>query len=104
MDRCLTREILMRGVPMMMKSLFGVSAAVLLAGAVLSAPAYAAAAGNAGVKVGVLNCNVDSGFGLILGSSRDVRCSYVPTAGAGERYSGAITKIGVDIGYIKGGI
>src|SRR5262249_35808047 len=64
----------------------------------------AAAAGNAGVKVGVLNCNGDSGFGLILGSSRDVHCSYIPTAGAGERYNRAITKVGVDIGYIKGGI
>jgi hypothetical protein len=61
-------------------------------------------ASGSGVKVGVLNCNVDSGFGLILGSSRDVHCSYIPNAGGGERYNGTINKLGVDIGYIKGGI
>ena len=78
--------------------LFGVCAAVT----VLCVPAFAAS--NAGIKVGVLSCNVDSGFGIILGSSRDVRCNYVPESGNGERYNGNITKIGVDIGYTKGGI
>jgi Protein of unknown function (DUF992) len=82
---------------------------VLLSASVLSlaasvatvAPAYAA---TAGVKVGVLSCNVDSGFGFILGSSRDIRCNYVPNSGGSERYTGTITRIGVDIGYIKGGV
>ena len=40
------------------KILFGVCAAAFVAGALLSAPAHAA-----GVKVGVLSCNVDSGWG-----------------------------------------
>jgi Protein of unknown function (DUF992) len=82
---------------------------VLLSASVLSlaasvatvAPTYAA---TAGVKVGVLSCNVDSGFGFILGSSRDIRCNYVPNSGGSERYTGTITRIGVDIGYIKGGV
>ena len=73
----------------------------LAAAALISVSAQAA---NSGVKVGVLNCNVDGGFGLVLGSSRDVHCSYIPNSGNGERYNGAITKVGVDIGYIKGGI
>ena len=72
-----------------------------LASATASGPAVSAAAG---VKVGVLSCNVDGGFGLILGSSKDIRCNYAPTSGTGERYSGDITKIGVDIGFTKGGI
>jgi uncharacterized protein DUF992 len=73
----------------------------LAAAALMSVSAHAA---NSGVKVGILNCDVDGGFGIILGSSKDVRCSYIPTAGNGERYTGNITKIGVDIGFTKGGI
>ena len=66
--------------------------------------AFAMPAEAAGVKVGVLTCNVDSGWGYILGSSKDIRCNYVPNAGAGEHYEGSISKVGVDIGYTKGGV
>ena len=71
----------------------------LLASGALFAPAQAA-----GVKVGVLTCNVDSGWGYILGSSKDVRCNYVPNKGFGEHYEGSISKVGVDVGYTKGGV
>jgi hypothetical protein len=73
--------------------------AVLAASAWLAAPAQAA-----GIKVGVLTCNVDSGWGYILGSSKDVRCNFVPNKGYGEHYAGSISKVGVDIGYTKGGV
>jgi hypothetical protein len=73
--------------------------AALLAAAASFAPAQAA-----GVKVGVLTCNVDSGWGFILGSSKEVRCNYVPNRGIGEHYVGSISKVGVDIGYTKGGV
>ena len=69
----------------------------LLASATWLAPAEAA-----GVKVGVLTCNVDSGWGYILGSSKDVRCNYAPNKGFGEHYVGSISKVGVDVGYTKG--
>jgi uncharacterized protein DUF992 len=81
----------------MKKYLIAACAAALVAGA--AAPAEAA-----GVKVGVLTCNVDSGWGFILGSSKDIRCNYVPNRGRGEHYAGNITKVGVDIGYTSGGI
>ena len=71
----------------------------LALGGAFTAPAQAA-----GVKVGVLTCNVDSGWGYILGSSKDIRCNYVPNKGFGERYTGDISKVGVDIGYTKGGV
>ena len=58
----------------------------------------------AGVKVGVLNCNVAEGYGFILGSSKNVRCTYVPNNGRAEHYMGSISKVGVDIGYTKGGL
>ena len=60
--------------------------------AILAASAWLAPAQAAGVKVGVLTCNVDSGWGYILGSSKDIRCNYVPNRGFGEHYSGSISK------------
>src|SRR5713226_557282 len=76
-----------------------IGAALLAAGSMLAAPAQAA-----GVKIGVLTCNVDSGWGYILGSSKDIRCNYVPNRGFGEHYDGSITKVGVDIGFTRGGV
>ena len=57
-----------------------------------------------GVRVGVLTCNVSSGFGFIFGSSRDLRCTFSPSAGPPEHYAGSVTKFGVDIGYVQGGV
>jgi hypothetical protein len=39
----------------------------------------------------------------VLGSSKDVNCEYKAAQGFEERYIGNITKIGVDIGYTRGG-
>jgi hypothetical protein len=74
---------------------------VLVAGTMFATPSQAA---DSGVKVGVLTCNVSSGWGFILGSSKDVKCNYAPTSGLSEHYDGTISKIGVDIGYTKGGV
>lgn len=70
----------------------------LLLGTLLLA-ATAAQAAPHGVKVGVLTCNIDGGWGYILGSSKDVRCRYHPNHGDDDRYVGSISKIGIDIGY-----
>ena len=51
-----------------------------------------------GVKVGVLNCEIAAGVGLIVGSSKNVSCSFRNGAGRTERYHGSIGKLGVDIG------
>ena len=76
-----------------------ISVAALAAGS-LMLTTYAQAA----VKVGVLNCNVECGWGVIFGSSRDLRCTYGPTNGPPERYYGKISKFGVDIGYKSAGV
>jgi hypothetical protein len=74
----------------------------LLAGtAMLFAQAPARAA--VGVETGLLRCDVDSGWGYLLGSSRTVRCSYVSNYGGIEEYVGSMSKIGVDLGYTNGG-
>jgi len=77
-----------------------VAAAALAIGAfALAAPAHADA-----VKTGILTCNVDSGWGFIFGSSRELRCTFSQNAGVLERYVGHIRKFGVDIGFQAGGV
>lgn len=64
-----------------------------------------AAQSTAGVKVGVLTCNVASGFGFIFGSSKDLKCIFSPDSGQPpQRYRGKIQKFGVDIGYTEAGV
>ncbi len=70
--------------------------AVLIATAAAFAAAPAAEAG--GVKIGVLTCRVEGGAGWIIGSSKDVECTFKGTHGRREHYVGSIGKLGVDIG------
>lgn len=53
------------------------------------------------VKVGTLTCREGSGWGLILGSSRHLRCVFNDGEHV-ERYVGSINKLGVDVGYKSG--
>lgn len=75
------------------------SAVALVAGAATLAPAQAAPAG---VKVGVLTCDVAPGWSYIVGSTKPLECEYAPTRGRPERYVGQVQKVGVDIGYTSG--
>ena len=75
--------------------LVAAAAAALLAGQAQAAPA--------GVKVGVLRCHIESGWGFIIGSSKGVECAFHPNGGPPDRYKGSISKLGVDIGYTASG-
>jgi hypothetical protein len=75
---------------------FGVAAALALA-----APSYA---GSGGVKIGTLSCHVNGGWGLVLGSSRDLACTFSGAGDKVEHYRGSISKFGVDIGYKHAGV
>ena len=66
--------------------------------------AIAPAQAEGGVKAGTLTCNVSSGWGFVFGSSRELRCTYSPSPGVGEHYSGTISKYGVDIGYTSNAV
>ncbi|MGN6515875.1 MAG: DUF992 domain-containing protein, partial [Rhizomicrobium sp.] len=79
-----------------MKNRASLMTAAALCALCLSAPADAL-----GVKVGVLTCHVDGGWGYVLGSSKDVNCNYHPNHGMEDYYSGSISKFGVDIGYTR---
>lgn len=66
-----------------------------------TAPAHA----QFGAKLGMLSCTVNGGTGFIIGSSKDMQCTFTPAFGnrAQEIYSGRINKYGVDIGTTTGG-
>jgi len=63
-----------------------------------------ATSAQADVRAGVMTCDMDSGFGYVLGSSRDLHCTFVPAAGAPEYYAGTISKFGLDIGYMQNAV
>jgi Protein of unknown function (DUF992) len=68
-----------------------------------SLPAHAQA-NNYTVKTGYLTCHEASGWGFILGSSRELRCSYSSNGGRVEYYTGSVSKFGADIGYLKSAV
>jgi Protein of unknown function (DUF992) len=68
--------------------------------AVTSLFAAAPANAQARVEVGVLRCTVAGGVGLIVGSSKSMRCVF-RHRGSDEFYKGRISKIGLDIGITK---
>lgn len=81
----------------------------ILSASVLSAvvlmPIGAIAAPN-GDKLGVLECTVDGGIGLLLGSKKQVNCTFAQSNGDVDTYTGNIAKLGLDVGitgksYIK---
>lgn len=53
------------------------------------------------VQIGRLSCDVAAGVGLILGSSKDVSCSFYRDGQSTETYSGEINKVGIDIGVTE---
>ena len=56
------------------------------------------ASARSGVRIGTLNCTIQGGVGLILGSRRNVTCVFRPSSGGRESYTGRITRVGLDIG------
>jgi len=79
------------------------SAALVLAsaGAIALGASEASAAS---VKVGVLECRVAPGVGLIVGSFKSLSCNFTPTGRKAEHYTGRISKLGLDIGFTKRGV
>ena len=75
-------------------------------GALAAASMIASAAvGQERVQAGSLTCDVSAGIGLILGSQRQVYCTFTPALpGPVEIYTGSITRIGLDLGATTGGV
>ena len=81
-----------------------VAAFAPLAHAQEGAAASPAAAPAGTVRAGYLTCHVASGWGLIFGSSREVKCAYSMQPNYTEYYTGSISKFGADIGYLQSAI
>jgi Protein of unknown function (DUF992) len=78
-------------------------AAALIGAVALAASATAPANAQASrVQVGTLACSVSAGIGLIVGSQRNVNCTFQPDGGPPEAYTGTMTKIGLDVGFTTG--
>jgi Protein of unknown function (DUF992) len=82
---------------MIRKSFVAAFAAALAAAAVLPAHAQPSR-----VQVGTLACSVSAGVGLIVGSQRNVNCTFQPDNGPPEAYTGTLTKVGLDVGFTTG--
>lgn len=54
-----------------------------------------------GVKIGYLDCVIGGGVGYVLGSAKEINCTFRPTVGDAsiDQYTGAVRKLGVDLGF-----
>lgn len=77
--------------------------AALISLGLAASPAFAKSS-QSGVKIGVLSCEVSAGVGLIVASSKTVKCTFDGTVGKKDRYKGTIEKLGIDIGVTGKGV
>jgi hypothetical protein len=77
---------------------------LLAATAALAALALPGAA-QAQTRVGVLECRVGAGVGMIITSSKALSCRFRPARGGGvrDRYVGTVRRFGLDIGATRAG-
>ena len=70
----------------------------LLAAAIAALTAMPAAAQQR-IEIGVLDCVVEGGAGFVVGSTKDLRCTFTPAGNRpAEPYFGVVRKFGLDIG------
>jgi hypothetical protein len=62
------------------------------------------ASADAAVKIGTLRCDVSGGLGLIVTSSKEMRCFFSSARGYREWYYGTIRKFGLDLGATSHGV
>ena len=87
-------------------------AASILAAPIAIAPAFAESDNDTGTtttaaakasnskatRIGVLGCDIEGGFGGLIGSSRKAQCTFKHADGSVEAYTGTLGKLGLDIG------
>lgn len=56
-----------------------------------------------GVKIGMLTCDVGGGVGYVLGSAKNLDCTFSSTRGKQDHYTGVMRKMGVDLGFTTQG-
>jgi hypothetical protein len=72
---------------------------ILAASAVIGALATTAVADEVKrTELGLLECTVEGGLGMLLGSSKKMTCEFTHSDDTVEKYTGKIDKLGLDIG------
>ena len=56
------------------------------------------------LRAGVLTCRTSASIGLVVGSRQRLRCQFKADAGWTQNYTGAISRLGLDLGVTAGGI
>jgi hypothetical protein len=71
-----------------------------IAAALLAASFASQAGAQEGAEVGLLDCVIEGGTGFIVGSSKDLACTFTPAdqTQPPEPYFGVVNKFGIDIG------
>ena len=82
---------------------YGLRYAAAIAAIPLSVPLAAPAGAQGGIQVGTLTCNASGSVGFVFGSTRELGCIFAGP-GRNERYTGQISKFGVDIGFTQAGV
>lgn len=77
-----------------------VAAGAILAATVSGSFAADASGPKNGGRLGILSCEVDGGWGAVIGSHKEVNCVFTKTNGKKIEYTGSIGRIGVDLGYV----
>lgn len=79
-----------------------IAAPMLAAFAVLAFHGTASAQ-QPGIELGLLDCAIEGGAGLIFGSTKDLSCTFTPADDtfAAETYFGVVSKVGLDIGVTR---
>ncbi len=71
---------------------------LIAAAAIALAAATPALADDAGVKIGVLTCDIEGGVGFIIGSAKGADCTFKSAKGRVENYEGSFGRLGIDVG------
>lgn len=58
-----------------------------------------------GVRIGYLSCDIGSGAGFLIGSAKEMDCVFHSSRHGGtyDHYTGAVKKLGVDLGFTTRG-
>ena len=73
--------------------------AAVAASVLVAQSAFAQTEGKA--QIGMLECDVAGGIGLILGSKKEMTCVFKKKDGSVENYKGRVTKVGLNLGVTK---
>ena len=76
----------------------------IICAAALASAAFIAPASAGKLQLGTLDCTIDGGVGYVVTSNKGVDCTFRPYHhGPSEKYTGMISKLGVDLGQTHQG-